>query len=174
MSRWFAIFSVIFTSIALLSACGGGSTGGVGTQNSPHVGTYSGSVNLTATASGVPTVSATDVISVYIRPDGTVLLGDSENIFAVGTLNGDTFSFTGAASVLADDTSCTGTITITGTVSNGTGTGTISSSGVVCGGVAINFTGSYTGNRTSTSASVSSVLQEPSRTMSGALRRITK
>lgn len=169
----FRLFWLVFLIITL-SACGGGTTGGGGTQNSPHVGTYNGTVTLTATAPGVQPVSVSDAIAVFIRQDGTVLLGDSENIFATGTLDGNTFSVTAAASVVSDDTSCSGNITITGTAANGTVTGTISSSGVTCRGIPINITGSYSATRTSTTANVSSVLQEPSTSLSSALRRIRK
>lgn len=176
--------TLIFLALAIaLSACGGGgsSSTGTGSQNSPFVGSYAGTTTITADVPGVPSASQslTVPISIFVQANGTVLVGDPDTIFGNGPLNGDSITFQGNAAPVLDDSTCSGTITLSGTFSTGdngvvTFNGSWSSNNVVCDGITLVIGGSLTATRTSTSVNTSRILESVSHPVARAVGRVPR
>lgn len=169
--RVLALFIVV-----LLAACDGGSTSGGGTQNSPFVGTYNGSTNVTvATNAGAETASGP--ITIVVNRDGIVQIGDAQStIYASGPLTGDTLRIDGDAAALVDP-ECSGTITLTGTfeAEGGSGAGfrgNWSSGSTSCFGITGTVTGPIEAARIDTDTRASRVLETSSPTLRQVFREI--
>lgn len=162
------------TLVLFLTACGGGSDSGFGTEDSLFVGTYSGSTTITLSS---PAGTATDTfaINIFVRDDGSVeFSAGGLGVFAVGILVGNSVSITDDAGDLFEDIVCSGTATLSGTFSiaaNGSAVfnGTWSSSGVVCNGLPIRISGTLTTTRTSLNAGT---VSESGSIFSGTLKSL--
>lgn len=121
--------------LALLSACGGGSSSsGSGVEPTPpgenipanFVGIYRGQLNLRAAAIGT-SESASFPITVTVSADGMVRFdGDEpEETFTVGLTNAGEFA--GNISIIEGD--CAGQLAVQGQVDGSTATGTVAGEG---------------------------------------------
>lgn len=166
-------------ALVALGACGGGSSSGGGTANSPYVGTYKGSttVNVAARArSG--TVS--EPISIYVNPDGLVQIGDGEStIYASGPLHDDSVRIEDQASAMvAGD--CSGVITLSGSFSpadeegGAVFDGTWSSEDLSCFGVTGAVSGPVNASRVDEQARATRVLETASSALLRAFRQATR
>jgi hypothetical protein len=132
--------SLVLAITLLLAACGGGHS----TSSTPvSPGTYRGTLTLTVGAPGVQPVTSSGPVVLVVSPDQVVTVGSFPGAAPVSH---NFFSLPVAASALNGPglTCPQGTITIDGTFSGPTVNGSVSSDGVVCNGVPIAVTGSYT------------------------------
>ena len=115
---------------------------------SEFAGTYKGSGTATATALGL-TETESAPVTIIIDNSGTVTIQSGSDIFQnVTVLNNNTFSYT--QSLNGQDlgsATCTGSLTINGTISSGVINGTLSSSNVVCNSIPVTVTGTLTATR---------------------------
>ena len=115
---------------------------------SEFAGTYRGTATATATAL-VLTETESAPVTIIIDNNGTVTIQRGSDIFQnVTVLNSNTFSYT--QSLNGQDlgsASCTGSLTINGTISGGVINGKLSSSNVVCNGIPVTVTGTLTATR---------------------------
>lgn len=155
--------------VVLLAACDGGSTTGGGTADSPFVGTYHGSTNVTvATDAGTETASAS--VTIVVNRDGIVQIGQSPStIYASGPLTGDTLRIDGDAAALVDP-ECSGTITLAGAFTAGGGSeagfrGNWSSNSTSCFGITGTVTGPIDAERIDSNTRASRVLETSSPTL---------
>lgn len=125
--------------ILLLTACGGDNGGSGPSTVTP--GTYRGPVTLTA-STGPAAASQSGTIVIVVDPNQTVTVGS----FPTVPLSGNTFTASAPASVLNGPglTCPQGTFSVDGTFAGTTVSGTAFSNGIVCNGVALTLTGSYT------------------------------
>jgi len=117
-----------------LFACGGSSDSGGAVENSQpgdmlpanFVGTYTGMLNLTASAAGL-SESDSFPITITVFADGTIRFegDDPEETFTVGVTNAGAFS--GSVDIVEDE--CSGTINLTGSVDGTTASGNVDGSG---------------------------------------------
>lgn len=155
----------------VLAACGGGSTSGGGTANSPFVGTYEGATTVTV-SSDAGSGKATEPVTIFVHRDGLVQVGDAQStIYASGPLRGSSLRIDGDPAALVD-ADCSGVITLTGDFEAGEDgaaafEGSWSSSNASCFGIAGSVSGPVTASRTTTNARGSRVFE----TSSPALRR---
>ena len=120
--------------LLFLSACGGGdSSSGAGDNTTPgenipanFVGTYTGTLNLTASAAGL-TESDSFPITVTVMANGMVRFDgdDPDETFTVGIANSG--EFTGSITVVEDE--CSGTLSVTGRVDGSVANGTVTGDG---------------------------------------------
>lgn len=134
--------SVLLVLAMMVIGCGGG--GGSSSTGSEQVaaGTYRGTVNLTVSGGGA-SASRSGPVVIVVSPDHNVTIGSFPQS---APLNGNTFSLTSPASTLnGPGLNCPqGTVTNDGTISGPTINGTVSSNGVVCNGLPISITGTFT------------------------------
>lgn len=149
------LHSLVFISLVamIVSACGGGSSGGAGGAH--LAGTYNGLATVTLSAPGVPSETDTGTIQIVVDAEGNVTTDPGTSFAGTGTLDGNKFTTTVPARFLNEPgLTCTGAIIINGTISGDTMTGTFSSSGLTCNGIAIQLTGTFEANRAAASAGV--------------------
>ncbi len=126
---------LVAISLVTLAACGGGSSdsGGNVENTAPgdmlpanFVGTYTGTLNLRASAAGL-TESDSFPITITVFENGTVRFDgdDPDETVTVGIANDGNFS----ASVTITEDPCTGTINLTGSVDGTTARGDVSGDG---------------------------------------------
>jgi hypothetical protein len=125
-----------------LAGCGGSSSNSTSSTSTSQVpaGTYRGTVNLTVSARSA-SVSQSGPIVLAVSPAHVVTVGSYGSI----PLAGNSFSVSAPASVLnGPNVSCNqGPLTTDGVFSGTTVTGTVSSTGVVCNGFPMTFSGNY-------------------------------
>ncbi|MFZ0485738.1 MAG: hypothetical protein WAL83_01975 [Arenicellales bacterium] len=166
---WFVKYLPPVGLAMALAACGGSSSSGGGTANSPFVGTYHGSTAVTVTAGSGPH-TMNEPIAVYVNPDGLVQVGRGEStIYTSGPLHEDSVDITDDAAAMVEP-GCSGTITLSGTFSSGRDggagfTGTWSSSGASCAGLSGEVSGTVTATRVSTYARATRVFQTGNATL---------
>ena len=153
------IFSGCSSKSSSETSSGGGSadsspaTGGTDTRagsapGSSLAGTYTGSATATASALGL-TESETVPVTITIDQNGTVTIQSGSDLFPnVITLNGNTFGY----SQTFDNESfgsatCSGTLTLQGSVNNGVLTATLSSQNVSCNNIPGTVSGTMTATR---------------------------
>ena len=162
-----AICTILFTTLLLhgcsdsevsTSSSGGSSTPSGSTPTnggttpvesvSEFAGTYKGTATATATAL-VISETETAPVTIIIDNNGTVTIQSGSDIFQnVTVLNSNSFSYT--QSLNGQDlgsVTCTGSLSIKGTISGGVINGNLSSSNVVCNGVPVTVTGKLTATR---------------------------
>jgi len=163
--------ATIIAIVVILHACSGGTTSGTtgGTRNSIHVGTYTGTATATASASGFPDQTGSEAVAVFVQSDGNVNIGNADMIFASAILNGDRFTVTLPAALIADEPGCTGTASLDATLSNGMITGNFTSSGVTCFGIAVSVTGTLEATRVSAIAAINNGPHGSSKALSTAI-----
>lgn len=120
--------------LLLIAACGGGdSSSGAGDTTNPgdsipanFVGTYNGTLNLTASAVGL-TESDSFPIMVTVMSDGTVRFDgdDPDETFTAGITNAGEFS--GGIEVTEDE--CSGSLSVTGRVDGSVASGSVTGDG---------------------------------------------
>jgi len=160
---------LMLAAAALLAGCGGGSSSGGGTANSPFVGTYDGSTDVTVTTDVRAAASAP--VTIFVHRDGLVQVADAQStVFASGPLRGDSIHITSdAASLVA--TGCSGSITLAGTFTasgdEAAFEGRWFSDRAGCSGVAGQVAGSMSASRVESRARASRVFE----TSAGVLRR---
>lgn len=125
---------IVSFCLLFITACGGGdSSSGAGDNTSPgesipanFVGTYTGTLNLTASAVGL-TESDSFSITVTVMSDGTVRFDGDEpdETFTVGITNAGDFS--GSITVTEDE--CSGTLSVTGRVDGSQASGSVTGDG---------------------------------------------
>jgi len=130
----------------------GTGTPGGGTINTPHAGTYNGTVTYTATGLG-KTIADSDPISIVIGSDGKVTINGE----LAGVLSGDSFSITQAGTTTVSGVTCTGTVSVNGTISGGSINGSFQASSLSCNGIPVEFNGTF--NATRIGVSAASVIQ---------------
>ena len=123
------IFFLLF-----LTACGsGGSDSGGGEDTSPgngipanFIGTYTGVLNLEASAIGI-TERDSVAITITVNADGTIRFDgdDPDETFTVGLTNAGAFSGT----LPIDQEGCVGTVAVTGQVDGTTASGSLEGEG---------------------------------------------
>ena len=163
------VLALILSIFTLASGCssesevttssngGSSSNGGTTSTSAPapaaetpdqFAGTYVGSGTATASALGI-SESETAPVTIVIDKDGTVTVKSGSDIFGnVTVLNGNTFSY--SQSLNDEDlgsVSCSGTLSINGTISNGVIDAGLSSDSVNCGGLPVTVTGSLKATR---------------------------
>lgn len=164
-----------FALALLIAACGGDSSSGGGTLDSPYVGTYKGAGTATVSTDS-RSRSVSDNVTVFVHRDGLVQIGEAEStIYASGPLRGDSVSINQDAATLIDP-ECEGTVVLTGSFSSTTDGNAIfrgrwSSQDISCFGVPGTVTGTITVERTSPGARASRVLQTGNPAMLEAFRR---
>lgn len=134
---------------------GGGTTGSgtpvINESVSSFAGTYVGTASVTATAAAPLNLSQTETVpvTIIISENGTVTIQSGSDLFPdVITLSGNTFGHSqtfnnesfGAAT-------CSGTLSLQGSISNGALSANLSSQSVVCNGISGTVTGSMTANK---------------------------
>jgi len=124
---------IIALSFLFLSACGGGdSDSGGSVENTAagdslpenFVGTYTGSIEVTASGLGL-TVTETFDITITVNDNGTIDFQSDGETFSAGIANDGNFS----VSVDIDEEECTGTVSVTGSVDGTTASGNGSGEG---------------------------------------------
>ncbi len=146
------ILTTILTVYLLLglAGCGGGgsSSGGGGTNNTTqHAGSYGGTYTLSVTGPG-GTFNAAGPINIVISADGSVVIDPDTTTPGSGSMSGNKMSVKYPASIVnSEGISCTGTIEITGTASNGGFNGAIGPGGIRCNGTPISYSGSFTASK---------------------------
>ena len=125
---------IVSFCLLFIAACGGGdSASGAGDSTNPgqnipanFVGTYTGTLNLTASAVGL-TESDSFPITVTVLSNGTVRFDgdDPDETFTVGITNAGDFS--GTISIVEDE--CSGTLSVTGRVDGSQATGDVTGDG---------------------------------------------
>lgn len=155
---------VLALSAALaLAACGGDSSSGGGTADSPLVGTYNGTSSVRVSASGGAR-SAGESIAIFVHQDGLVQFGTSDaTIYASGPLQGDMLRIEDDAGALVDP-ECSGTITLSGKFTLGdagkaTFEGSWSSENVSCFGRPTDLEGTVVAGRVKPGAEASRVFE---------------
>lgn len=130
----YKICNTLILVVLFLSACSGGSDSGGAVENSVagdmipanFVGTYTGSITVTASASGL---SETDSfpITIVVSANGDLRFegDDPDETFTVGLTNSGQFS--GSLDIAQDD--CSGTVSVQGTVDGSRATGPVSGTG---------------------------------------------
>lgn len=134
----------------------GGSTSGTDTPASSEpvssfAGTYTGTASVTATAAAPLNLSQTETVpvTITISENGTVTIQSGSDLFPdVITLSGNTFGHSqtfnnesfGAAT-------CSGTLTLQGSINNGVLSASLNSQSVVCNGIPGTITGSMTATK---------------------------
>jgi len=164
------------TAIALLlAACGGDSSSGASTSNSPFVGTYKGTAAVEV-RTHLRSRSASQDITVFVHRDGLVQVGETDaSVHASGPLDGDSVVLGDTAAALIDP-DCTGTVALDGSFSFSTNgnalfQGRWSSQNTVCFGVPGALGGRLTAQRTAPTARGSRVFQTGNPAMREAFRR---
>ena len=152
----------ILAAALALSACGGGSTSGAGTADSPFVGRYTGSTVITVSAPG-RSQTVRESVSIFVNQDGLVQFGDAEStIYASGPLHGSRVRIASDAAALVSD-HCSGTITLAGSFSRGPDDaafeGQWSSINAACFGVSGDVSGPFVAERASPNARASRVFE---------------
>jgi len=99
------------------------------------------------------TIADSDPISIVIGSDGKVTINGE---FA-GVLSGDSFSITQAGTTTVSDVTCTGTVSVNGTISGGSINGSFQASSLSCNGIPVEFNGTF--NATRIGVSAASVIQ---------------
>ena len=109
---------------------------------SQFAGTYKGTATATATAL-ILTETESAPVTIIIDNSGTVTIQSGSDVFqSVTVLNGNTFSYTqGLNGQDLGSATCTGSLTIKGTITNGVINATLSSSNVVCNSIPVTVTG---------------------------------
>ncbi|MCK5361051.1 MAG: hypothetical protein KAJ95_10520 [Gammaproteobacteria bacterium] len=143
------------------TSSGGGSTttsGGTTGSDTPvssepassFAGTYVGTASVTATAAAL-NLSQTETVpvTIIISENGTVTIQSGSDLFPdVITLSGNTF---GHSQTFNDESfgaaTCSGTLTLSGSINNGVLSATLSSQSVVCNLIPGTITGSMTANK---------------------------
>ena len=125
---------ILVLGLLLLAACGGSSDSGGAVENTlpgdmlppEFVGTYTGQLNLTASAAGL-SESASFPITITVSADGMIRFDgdDPDETFTVGIANDGSFS--GSADIVEGP--CSGTINLVGSVDGATASGTVSGEG---------------------------------------------
>lgn len=167
--------ALLFSAALALAACGGGSSTGGGTADSPFVGTYKGSSRAAVSASA-GTRTAGESISIFVHRDGLIQLGDAgSTIYVSGPLNGDRIHLEGDAAVLVDP-DCSGTVVLSGTFTTGNNDsaafqGNWSSDDVSCFGVSGELGGPVTAQRVNREARTSRVFETNSPALLEAFQR---
>lgn len=126
---------LLIASLVLLGSCGGGdsSSGGAVDPTAPgsmipasFVGTYSGTLNLVASALGLEERDSFP-ITITVTSDGMLRFDgdDPDETVTVGVTNDGNF----AASITINEDPCEGTINVTGTVDGTTASGTVNGEG---------------------------------------------
>ena len=140
---WVSVLVTIIFVVAL-SACGGGGSDSGGGGDASFVGTYRGPLTLIITPPGVAPISVPGVMTVVINPDGTVVVDPGTPTEFSGIISGNTFTASLPAPLLNEPGfNCTGTVNVTGTGAGNMFTGTFSGS-VVCNGVPMTISGTFT------------------------------
>ena len=172
------LFFTLFASLLFATnGCGGGGddgvVGGGGGGSTPHTGIYNATLTVNFSGTGLPPFSETASGTVQITDDGSVFLtiaDDDGDLFGgQGTLVGDTFSITDSEEVTVDGVTCSGSVTINGTVSGDTISGPITGS-LVCNGIPVNISG----NLQATHAPTASLHRPPTLAAGGMVRAMTK
>lgn len=149
-------YFILIPVVLVLSACGGGSSDSGGGSAPPGdlAGTYTGPATVTVTANG-QSETVTDTITVVVDSKGNARIAGT-NINTA--FDGD--SFAAVVPVSASGLSCSGSVTINGTVRGITITGTISGNSVTCEGVPIELSGRFKLTKTSQSKAALEFLGE--------------
>ena len=133
-----------------------GSTGGTDTPTNDtpvtaFAGTYVGTASVTATAAAPLNLSQTETVpvTITISENGTVTIQSGSDLFPdVITLSGNTFghsqSFNNESFGAA---TCSGTLSLQGSINNGVLSASLSSQSVVCNGIPGTVTGSMTATK---------------------------
>lgn len=164
---------IAVVATALLTGCGGGSSSGGGTANSPFVGTYNGATAVTVvTRAGSETAS--NPISMFVNSDGLVQFGaDRSTIYASGFLHGNNLRIVANAAVTVDP-QCSGTITLSGNFSRDGGSakfeGQWSSQRAECFGISGTVSGPISAIRSDPHARTSRVFETHNPTLLRAFR----
>lgn len=164
-SLWrFGLASAFSVSIAMMSACGGGSSSsGVGKSAAGvAAGRYAGFGDVTFVAPGVAPLRSQIVIIVVINPDNTVILDPETPIPGTGTITGNIITAAYPATIAnSPGISCTGLFAVNGILTAGTITGNIGPSTVYCNGIPITASGTYTVSRVPTTVPGPGPVQTP-------------
>ena len=153
-------FSLFACLLFATHGCGGGGNnggvvGGGGGGSSPNAGIYNATLTVNVSGTGVPSLSETATGTVRITDDGSVFLtiaDDDGDLFGgQGALVGDSFSITDSDEVTVNGLTCSGSVTINGTVSGETISGPISGS-LVCNGIPISISGNLQATRAPTAS----------------------
>lgn len=151
LKKCFLLFSIL-----LLSACGGGGSdsGGAVAPTAPGnmlpaelVGTYRGTITLTASAGGI-SQTITEPLTITVMADGTLTFAtdDADETVTVGVDNAGNF----AASLDISEDECTGTISVTGQVTANLASGDVDGSGTCSDGgltLDVEIDGSFSASR---------------------------
>lgn len=138
---------VLFTGI--LSACGGGGSSGGG--GSDVTGTYNGTATgkISVPGTSVPPEPINGTIQIVLNKDGTAVSDPGTSFSGSGTWSGNQVNISVPASAFnSPGLTCTGTVSITGTISGNVITGTIGGM-PVCSGVRFTFTLTFNVTKTS-------------------------
>jgi hypothetical protein len=152
LTYWF----ITLGCIAFISACGGGggdsNSGGGGDDSTRHAGTYKGPTTINIQIAG-STVSDSFTVTFVINPNGTVTItADESGDTSTGMVSGDTISWSEDFNFSEDGVTCTGSASGNGTIDGNTINGSYSSNSIVCNGLPVNITGSFSANMMSASA----------------------
>jgi hypothetical protein len=150
------IFSGCGSDSSSETSSGGGSTADTETPTSDEpvsslAGTYTGTASVTATAASPLDLSQTETVpvTIIISENGTVTIQSGSDLFPdVIMLTGNTFGYSqtfnnesfGAAT-------CSGTLTLQGSISGGILSATLSSQAVTCNGIPGTVSGTMTATR---------------------------
>ena len=115
---------------------------------SSFAGTYTGTATATASALGI-TESETVPVTIIIDQNGTVTIQSGSDLFPnVITLSGNTFGHSQAFNNESfGAATCSGTLTLQGSINNGVLSASLSSQSVVCNGIPGTVTGSMTATK---------------------------
>lgn len=105
-------------------------------------GTYSGTVTYTISGFGIST-SDSDSFTIVIAGDGKV----SVNGTYAGKLSGDSFSISASGTETVSGITCSGTISVSGSISGSTISGAFPPTTLDCGGLPLEFSGSFTATK---------------------------
>ncbi len=155
-------------------ACGGGSSSGGGTLHSALVGTYVGSETVTLSANGRTPVSERIEVTLTVRDDGSIVIGQDNQIFHTAVLKGTQFSGTTPAAVALDAPECAGDIALAGSFTDPSVIGVLSADDIRCGGQTVVVEGDLQARRIGgAAAAISRVLDNADTALRRAWRRMS-
>lgn len=148
--RQFGRILVCSLALAMVSACGGGSSSsGVGkSAGTAFAGRYAGFGEATFTTPGRAPNAYPIIIIVVINPDSTVILDPETPIPGTGTITGNVIAAGYPATIgNSPGVSCTGFIGVNGTVTGQTIIGNIGPSTYFCNGIPFTVQGAFTASK---------------------------